>query len=115
MKMLALGDFHGKFPGKLKRKIKKEKFDLILSSGDYCGNEEYAKLFFKYVYGTDNELENIIGKKKTRRLEKDNFESGKKVLNQLNSLGKVIGVTGNWDPTNYPEIGFGQKKEKYAS
>lgn len=35
MKILAIGDFHGKFPEKLKKKIGKEKPDLIVSIGDY--------------------------------------------------------------------------------
>lgn len=35
MKILAIGDFHGKFPGKLKKLIKKENPDLILCTGDF--------------------------------------------------------------------------------
>ena len=35
MKLLAIGDFHGKFPKKLRNKIKSENPDLILSLGDF--------------------------------------------------------------------------------
>ena len=46
MKILAIGDFHGKFPEKFFRRIKKENFDIILSVGDFCGDDKLAKLFF---------------------------------------------------------------------
>jgi hypothetical protein len=36
VKILAIGDFHGKFPEKLKKIIKKEKINLIVSVGDYA-------------------------------------------------------------------------------
>ena len=106
VKILAIGDFHGKFPEKLLRKIRKEKFDLIVSPGDFCGSKELGKLFFKYVYGTDRELWEFIGKKKFKELEKRNFLSGIKVLEKLNSFDvPVIIVTGNWDPSGIGEIG----------
>ncbi len=35
-------------------------------------------------------------------------------MKQLNKLSKVIGVTGNWDPINYAEIGFEKRKENYS-
>jgi len=115
MKILAIGDFHGKFPKKLMSRIKKEKFDLIVSPGDYCGDEEFAKIFFKYVYGTAKELWEVVGKKKVNQLEKRNFEAGKKIFNQLIKLNKkVIGVTGNWDTTIWNEVGFPRRKEKYS-
>lgn len=115
MKILALGDFHGKFPGKLKRKLGKEKFDLIVSPGDYCGNEELARLFFKYVYGTESELWEFIGRRKNNILEKRNLESGKKILKELDkSDKKIIGITGNWDPANWHEVGFSGQRDKYA-
>jgi predicted phosphodiesterase len=41
MKILAIGDFHGKFPAKLKKEARK--VDLILSTGDYAGIDEWRK------------------------------------------------------------------------
>jgi len=114
MKILAIGDFHGKFPSKLKKKIKKEEFDLIVSVGDYCGNKELGDLFFKHAYKTGKELSEFIGKKKNNQLEKKNYESGVKILNELRKLDKpIIGITGNWDPNSYPHIGHSRVKEKY--
>ena len=115
MKILAIGDFHGRFPGKLFSKIKKEKFDLILSPGDFCGNKELGKLFFKYVYGTDLNLENFIGKRKTRRLDKENFEAGIKIIKKLASLNsRIIAVRGNWDPQNFQDVGFPNELDSYS-
>lgn len=115
MKILAIGDFHGKFPVKLRKKIKKEKFDLIVSPGDFCGNNELSRLFFKYSYGTDKELWESIGKRKNNQLEKKNFESGIEVLKKLNNINKkIIYVTGNWDPTNWGDIGFPARKDPYS-
>ncbi|MBU0957253.1 MAG: metallophosphoesterase family protein [Nanoarchaeota archaeon] len=113
MKILAIGDFHGKFPSKLKKKIKKEEFDLIVSVGDYCGNKQLGDLFFKHVYGSDQELWEFIGKKKNNQLEKKNYESGVKILNELRKLDKpIIGITGNWDPVPYPHIGGSGSRDK---
>jgi Icc-related predicted phosphoesterase len=115
VKILAIGDFHGKFPSKLMKKIKKQDFDLILSPGDYCGNEELSKLFFKYVYGTEHELSEFIGKKKANELERKSFDAGVKVLKKLNSLGKpIIGIRGNWDPTNWVDIGHPIIRDHYT-
>ncbi len=115
MKILIIGDFHGKFPKKLENKIKKESFDFIFSPGDFCGSEEWKRFFFNYVYGTDLELEDFIGKKKLNELEKNIFNSGKKILEKLNQMKKpVIAVSGNWDPTQYSDIGFPNKKEKFT-
>jgi len=115
MKILVIGDFHGKFPQKLKNKIKKEEFDLIVSPGDFCGSEELSKLFFKHVYGTENDLADFIGEKKEEKLEKQSFDVGIKVLKQLNKLGKVLTVTGNWDPTSWGDVGFPIRKGKFNS
>ena len=47
MKLLAIGDFHGKFPEKLKRKIEKEKPELILANGDYTGIDDWRPFLKK--------------------------------------------------------------------
>ncbi|MCX6748659.1 MAG: metallophosphoesterase family protein, partial [Candidatus Pacearchaeota archaeon] len=115
MKILAIGDFHGRFPEKLFSKIRKEKFDLIISTGDFCGNKELGKLFFRYVYGTDKRLEEFIGKKKTNQLDKKNFEAGIEIMKKLSSLNaKIIAVRGNWDPQNFQDIGFSKEIDMYS-
>jgi hypothetical protein len=35
VRILAMGDFHGKIPYKLKKKIEKLAFDVIISPGDF--------------------------------------------------------------------------------
>ena len=35
MKILAVGDFNGKFPKKYEDIIKREKIDVVISDGDY--------------------------------------------------------------------------------
>jgi Icc-related predicted phosphoesterase len=115
VKILVIGDFHGKFPSRLLKRIKKENFDLVVSPGDFCGNKELGRLFFEYAYGKDEELWEFIGKKKFNELERKNFNSGVKILKILNRLGKpVICVTGNWDPNEYAEIGFSKPLDKFA-
>lgn len=114
MKILAIGDFHGKFPQKLVRLAGRKDVDLIVTQGDFCGNAELGRLFFKYAYGTDRELREFIGLKKVRELDRKNFLAGLKVIRKLNSLDKkVIGVRGNWDPVDWRDIGFASKKDPY--
>ena len=50
MKILVIGDFHGKFTNKQLSQLKKENPDMILSVGDFCGNNKWSELFFKYFY-----------------------------------------------------------------
>jgi len=86
IKILAIGDFHGKFPGKLIRKIKKENPDLILSTGDFPYSRKLRKIIFKYW--VDKEWYEVIGLKKASKLLKTSFKSGLNVLKRLNSLNK---------------------------
>tara|TARA_Y100000310_G_scaffold163530_1_gene163361 strand:- start:2329 stop:3183 length:855 start_codon:yes stop_codon:yes gene_type:complete len=100
MKILAIGDFHGKFPRKFLSLIKKEKIDLVVSVGDYLPFH-YRDLWFKYCYGTDVELWEVIGKTKYKKLVREDFSRGEKILKVLNKLKvPVITVLGNID---YPE------------
>ena len=98
MKILAIGDFHGKFPVKLKKLAKS--VDLIISVGDYFPFS-YRKLWFKHCYGKDVELWEIIGKKKMKKLIFKDLVAGEKVLKSLNGLRvPVISVIGNIDYAN---------------
>lgn len=48
MRILAIGDLHGKFPSKLNKTfIKKNKIDVIISPGDF-GADKTSKYVFKY-------------------------------------------------------------------
>lgn len=96
MRILAIGDFHGKFPAKLKKKIRKEKVDLILCTGDYADAEKIRKLIFKYW--KEKPWWEGIGLKKAKQLKKQSFDTGVKVLKELNSLNKkVCTIIGNLD------------------
>jgi Icc-related predicted phosphoesterase len=107
VKILAIGDFHGKIPLKLLRRIKKEDFDLIITPGDFCGDKELSNIIFKKWYNSGKEIWEIIGRKKYNELEKRSFDSGTFVLNQLNSFNRpVFGVRGNWDYKKFIDIGL---------
>lgn len=111
MKILALGDFHGKFPKKINKIIKKEQIDLVVSIGDYLAFT-YRKLWFEKCYGKDIELWEIIGKKKFKKLELENLKTGEKPLKELNKLPmQVITITGNVDKSK-GEQEFDRKRKK---
>ena len=84
MKILLIGDFHGKFPEKLKREAKK--VDLVVSVGDYCPFS-LRKEFFKYTYRKqDKEMWKFIGKKKVKEKTLKDLKQGEKILKELNKL-----------------------------
>ena len=88
MRFLLVGDFHGKFPSKLKNKIKKEKFDYILCTGDLANLDKIRKYIFKYW--TTQVWWQAIGIKKARKIEKESFDSGLRILKELG--GELFGV-----------------------
>ena len=111
MKILIIGDFHGKFPVKLQKLVKG--VALIVSVGDYFPFS-YRKLWFKYCYGEDIELWEIIGKKKMRDFISKDLIAGEKVLKKLNGLGvPVVSVIGNLDYTNINDQYSKSKKGKW--
>ncbi len=114
IKILAVGDFHGKLSGKIISKIKGEKSDLILSPGDFCGNKRLGKLFFKYFYSRSEE-ETVPEKiqREYRQLEKKANFSGKSVIKKLKSLNiPVYAIRGNWDPAPFGhDLSFKLTKE----
>ncbi len=102
MKILAIGDFHGKFPEKLKKKIKKENPDLILGTGDYTGIDEWRpwlrKSFKAREKGKDIWVENLMGKKRFGKLLKKDYAAGKVILREINQLKiRTFSVFGNGD------------------
>lgn len=99
MKFLAIGDFHGEFPAKFKRLIKKEKIDLVVSNGDFFPFI-YRDLWFKHCYRTEVNLWDVIGRKKYVSLVNKDLSLGDEALRKLNALPvPVITVVGNIDYT----------------
>jgi len=97
MKLLVIGDFHGKFPKKFETLIKKERIDLVVSLGDYPPFH-YRKLWFKHCYGKDVELWEFIGKKKYKELVIKDLRMAEDALKDLNKLPvPVYTVLGNID------------------
>ena len=102
MKILAIGDFHGKFPVKLRKLVKK--VDLIVSIGDYFSFTN-RDLFFKYSYGTDKELWEVVGKKRVKAGILKDIRAGESILKKLNKVGvPVITVIGNIDYTRVHDV-----------
>jgi Icc-related predicted phosphoesterase len=102
VKVLAVGDFHGKFTTKLYNKIKKEKPDIILSPGDFCGHPGLAKLFFKHYYGKDEKEVPKKYRKELKILEEEALSRGLESFSKLKSLDiMTFFIMGNWDPTPY--------------
>ncbi len=97
MKILVVGDFHGTFPKKFYKIIKKENIDLVVSNGDYPPFH-YRKLWFKHCYGKDVELEEVIGKKKYDKLIKEDLRRAEIAIKKLNKLPvPIFTVLGNID------------------
>ena len=101
MKLLIIGDLHGNLPEKIINAGKKA--DVILCSGDFANADKIRKLIFS---NWGEKWFDIIGVKEARKLEKESFKSGLKILKELNKLNKkVYLVFGNADfYTNYSEL-----------
>jgi len=102
MKILAIGDFHGKFPEKLRRRIKNENIDLILSTGDYAGIKEWRpllkKMFNSLRQGKEFSIKKYLGKKKYIWLLKKDYAAGKISIKELNKFKiRTFSVFGNGD------------------
>jgi len=95
MKILAIGDFHGKFPEKLKKEASKA--DLILALGDYADADKIRKLIFKNW--TFKPWYEVVGLNKARKLEKESFNSGLRLLRELSSLKKPVCII--WGNTDF--------------
>ncbi len=97
MRLLVVGDFHGKFPGKISKVIKKHKIDILVSNGDYLPFA-YRELWFKHCFGKETELWEVIGKERYKKLIEKDLRDGERVLRYLNRLSiPVITVLGNMD------------------
>ncbi len=97
MRILVLGDFHGKFQNKWKKIINQKKIDLVISNGDYLPFA-YRKLWFKHCFGKDIGLWEVIGMNKYKKLILEDLRSGEQVLKEMNKLPvPVFTVLGNID------------------
>lgn len=101
MKLLVIGDLHGRKP-----RIHFKDFDAIVFPGDVVSDEEFGKYnkeWFAYLkYNKKISLSKFmirkLGKKRIRGMDKRAIKSGRKIMEYLNSLGKpVFMVPGNWD------------------
>lgn len=120
MRILAIGDLHGKFPKKLNKDfIRKNKIDIIISPGD-LGSDKTSKYVFKY-WKQQRERErqdanvprDIVGHKKWDNLILQEVKSSIKIIKRLSSLGvPLYFVYGNGDTSekawyfdkNYPSM-----------
>jgi Icc-related predicted phosphoesterase len=107
MKILVLGDFGGVFPERLKKKLKKEKFDLVIGVGDYTGIKEWKSFIMHSLRivkaGNPHPSPvDFFGKKRFKELLRKDRRAAKNVLKTLNNLGKpVIFIFGNGDDEWY--------------
>ena len=95
MKILVVGDFHGKFPVKLQRLAKE--IDLVVSLGDYPA-WSLKKLFFEHCYKTDKNLWDVMGKGKYKKVFLKDWKTAENVLEKLDSFDvPVFTIIGNYD------------------
>ncbi len=99
MKILAVGDFHGMFPSKIKRYAKE--VDAILSTGDLSERRERRYLFkYSKELSSGLPLTEFVPKKRLVSMIKQNLKSMKYVIKKLDELGKpTYIVPGNGDFT----------------
>jgi Icc-related predicted phosphoesterase len=99
MRLLLIGDFHGKFK-KVEKKVLKLEFDAVLCVGDLCNGDELRKIIFKNWESLKKgiTLNELVSNKKLDKLHYNAIKSMYDVLDFLNNLGKpVYLVMGNFD------------------
>jgi Icc-related predicted phosphoesterase len=111
MKVLIIGDFHGKFSKKLEGEIKKTKPDLILSPGDFCGDEILVRFFFENIYGKEEiSLEYLFI---YRYLEMVSLNAGISLIKSFKKLKiPIFAIRGNWDPSPFGSDLVGELDEE---
>lgn len=104
MKILVIGDLHGDFPSETEKRIRKEKFDLILSTGDFANFDSYRKIKFakfdKSKMG--DKVKNHLQDDEYKKMIDEIIKSMEKPLKVLDSFNvPVYTIYGNLDYTNY--------------
>ena len=120
MKILAIGDFHGKFLEKLRKLAKSREIDLVIALGDYAGLPEWIPFIrnqLRLIKEGKKPLgaEDYFGKKAFKKLLEKDDAAGRNVLKILNSFGKkTIFIFGNGDDTfyDYPFESFFKASKK---
>lgn len=114
VRICAIGDFHGKFPAKLKKLVKS--VDLVLSVGDYPA-WKLKKIFFRECFRTEKELWEVIGKREYKKSKLSDIKTSENILGFLNSLKvPVVTTVGNYDRPEFNDT-FDRKgrwREKWA-
>jgi len=120
MKLLVVGDFQGKFPARLKRRIAKEEFDLVVGVGDYAGIDDwkpYIMDVFRRIKNKEERIspEDYFGKKGHKELWEKDFKAGRMVFREIDKIKKpTISVFGNSDDKwyNYPFDGIRDSRQE---
>ncbi len=89
IKILAIGDFNGKFPKRLGERLKKEKFDIILSHGDFANIKQISEAFMKY----GDDYKKILGRRKLDEIRVQGIKNSKLPLKKLNAFGRLVYIT----------------------
>ncbi|MBS3074868.1 metallophosphoesterase [Candidatus Pacearchaeota archaeon] len=105
MRILVIGDLHGEFPESVREVIKKEKIDLILSTGDFANFDNYRKIKFDKIDKTNfakNKVKDHIQNDEYQKMINEIIKSMEKPLEVLDSFNiPVYSIYGNLDYTNY--------------
>jgi len=107
MRILTIGDFHGKVPRNLKKFVKRNRIDLIVSQGDFSGGS-FGKELLDYEEKICRKYGPIRKKwpkeikkeadKKYKKWNKEAILNSEKVLNYLKKINiPLYFVHGNWD------------------
>lgn len=107
MKILAIGDFHGKIAAKLKRKIKKLDYDVVLCTGDLPYTDKIRKIEWKHMeeLKKGKGWKEILTKKEYGKLLhyfRETIKSVQRIINFLALLKKpTYLISGNSDFSRY--------------
>ena len=101
MRILVIGDLHGEFPESVREVIKKEKIDLILSTGDFANFDNYRKIKFDKIDKTNfakNKVKDHIQNDEYQKMINEIIKSMEKPLEVLDSFNiPVYSIYGNLD------------------
>ena len=121
MKILVIGDLHGRKP-----RIHFKDFDCIVQVGDVCSDKEIAPYYKKWFEELKKNPETSldpeemiiekVGKKGLKQMKRRSLEEGRKILEFLNSFGKLVFIVpGNWDESFGKTKIKGIKRKGYSS